>query len=56
MKKTRLYARFLLINLDKCREVQRVLNPAQTPSTMCRNYFPRGQNATLQFSHVAVPV
>jgi len=24
MKKTRLYARFLLINLDKCREVQRV--------------------------------
>jgi len=31
MKKTRLYARFLLISFDKCREVQRVFEHCAIP-------------------------
>jgi len=44
---------FLLINVVKFNVF---LNTAQTQSTMCRNCFSFDQNATLQFSRVAVLV
>jgi len=44
------------ISLDKCCEVQHVFEHCEMQSTMCRNCFSFGQNAALQFSHVAVPV
>jgi len=53
MKTTSIYVPCLLINVVK---LNVFLNIAQMQSTMCRNCFSFDQNATLQFSHVTVPV